>query len=71
MSEALARTIEAYDSVFGNRGKDSSATWIVECPVVAGCFTSFNSSIARILNEDTIEPTTAEIDFPGCHDGES
>jgi len=64
MSEALARTIEAYDSVFGNRGKDSSATWIVECPVVAGCFTSFNSSIARILNEDTIEPTTAEMISP-------
>jgi hypothetical protein len=64
MSEALARTIEAYDSVFGGRGKESSAMWIVECPVVAGCFTSFNSSIARILNEDAIEPATAEMISP-------
>jgi hypothetical protein len=64
MSEALARTIEAYDAVFGSRGKDSSAMWIVECPVVAGCFTSFNSSIARIWNEDAIEPTTAEMISP-------
>jgi hypothetical protein len=64
MSEALARTIEAYDSVFGSRAKDTSAMWIVECPVVAGCFTSFNSSIARILNEDAIEPATAEMISP-------
>jgi len=31
-SEALARAIQAYNSIFGVRPKDSHQLWIVECP---------------------------------------
>jgi hypothetical protein len=59
--DALVRTMEAYDSFFGAQAKESSATWIVECPVVAGCFTNFNPTTAKLLGEDEKEPTTAEM----------
>lgn len=38
-SDQLVKTLQAYDSVFGNRDKKERPLWIVECPVVAGCFT--------------------------------
>lgn len=59
VSDALDRTIAAYDSVFGTRTKEPSATWIVECPVVAGCFTNLNPSAAKLLGEE--EPVSAEM----------
>jgi hypothetical protein len=61
LSEALNRTIAAYDSVFGTRVMEPSATWIVECPVVAGCFTNLNPSTAKLLGEEEKEPVTAEM----------
>src|SRR5260370_8732207 len=58
--DALVRTMEAYDSTFGVRSKDSSTTYIVECPAAAGCFTNFNASTAKLLGDDEKEPTSAE-----------
>jgi hypothetical protein len=60
-SEGLARVIGAYNASFGERGKESSQTWIVECPVTAGCFTKLNPVTAKLLGEDENERTTAEM----------
>jgi hypothetical protein len=52
--EALARAIRLYDSMFGNRLAESADLWIVECPVVTGCFTSsasVYSELAPLENE--------------------
>lgn len=61
VSDALGRVLAAYDAAFGERSKESLQTWIVECPVVAGCFTSLNPLRARLLGEDENEKTTAEM----------
>jgi hypothetical protein len=60
-SEALKRVIAAYDAAFGERSRESSQIWIVECPVVAGCFTSLNPLRARLLGQEENERTTAEM----------
>jgi hypothetical protein len=62
-SDALARTMEAYDSAFGARSKDTSTTWIVECPVTDGCFTNLNATTAELLGEEK-EPVSAEMVSP-------
>jgi hypothetical protein len=59
-SEALARAIKTYDSTFGSRPKDSHQLWLVECPDVAGCFTSTTSNFARLTSEAN-EKTSAEM----------
>jgi len=59
-SDALVRTMEAYDSAFGARSKVSSTTWIVECPVAAGCFTNLNASAAKLLGDEK-ESVSAEM----------
>jgi len=60
-SETLERVIAGYDAAFGERTKRASQTWIVECPVVKGCFTSFNPRRARLLGQEENERTTAEM----------
>jgi hypothetical protein len=64
ISEALARTMKAYDAVFGARTKEASATWIVECPVAKGCFTLPTRTTAVLLGERKEEPTLAEMVSP-------
>ena len=59
-SEALARAIQAYDSTFGTRPKDSHQLWLVECPDLPGCFTSTTSNFGRLTSEGN-EKTTAEM----------
>jgi hypothetical protein len=59
-SDGLARVIAAYDASFGERGKESSQTWIVECPAAAGCFPKLNPVTAKLLGEED-ERTTAEM----------
>jgi hypothetical protein len=59
-SDGLARVTAAYDASFGERGKESSQTWIVECPVAAGCLTKLNPVTAKLLGEED-ERTTAEM----------
>jgi hypothetical protein len=63
VSDALGRTIQVYNSEFGNRSKESFPTWIVECPVAAGCFTNLNGPVGRLLEEEGEgeEPTSAEM----------
>jgi hypothetical protein len=61
VSDALVRTIEAYDSTFGARGRESSPTWIVECPATAGCFTNFSPTTARLFGEDENHTASAEM----------
>ncbi len=61
VSDALARMMEAYDSTFGARSKDTSTTWIVECPVADGCFTNLNASTAKLLGGDEKAPISAEM----------
>ncbi len=60
VSDALARTIEAYDSMFEAGSKGTSTMWIVECPVVDGCFTNLNAATAKLLGEDEKAPDSAE-----------
>lgn len=64
-SDELVKTLQAYDSVFGNRDKKQRPLWIVECPVVAGCFTrspAANASVSEVsaVTQD-VEPTSAEM----------
>jgi len=71
-SAALVRTMEAYDAMFGARSKDSSTTWIVECPVTPGCFTNLNATMAKLLGEEKesvsaelVSPDTLMVDLQG------
>jgi hypothetical protein len=48
-SDALLRAIRAYDSMFGNAPRESDALWIVECPVVTGCFSSSSSAYTQLI----------------------
>ena len=59
-SEALVRAVQAYDSTFGTRPRDSNRLWIVECPDPAGCFTATTSNFARLISEPN-EKTSAEM----------
>ena len=61
VSNALAQVMAEYDAAFGERGKTPSQTWIVECPVVAGCFTNLHPLRAKLLAQDESEQTTAEM----------
>ena len=61
VSEGLARVIAAYNAAFGARSKESSQTWIVECPVVPGCFTGLSPLRARLLGRGENERTTTEM----------
>ena len=61
-SDALARVTAAYDTAFGERSQESSQIWIVECPVVAGCFTNLNPLRAgALLGQQENQPPTAEM----------
>lgn len=60
-SDVLARVMAAYDTAFGTRSKEASQTWIVECPVTAGCFTNLNPLRAKLLGHEENERTTAEM----------
>lgn len=61
ISDALARLMSEYDTAFGERARTPSETWIVECPVVAGCFTSLNPLRAKLLAQDENEQATTEM----------
>jgi hypothetical protein len=50
--DALARAVQAFDTTFGTRAETSQQLWIVECPVVAGCFSAARSSYASLLNPE-------------------
>lgn len=58
--EALIRATRAYDSMLGNRRDKSSELWIVECPVVAGCFSAGVSAYEKLVAREG-EKTAAEM----------
>jgi hypothetical protein len=71
-SEALARAIEAYNSNFGTRPKDSHQLWIVECPDVTGCFSNASSLFSKLTSEvnqkttsEMVSQDTALVDLTG------
>jgi hypothetical protein len=71
-ADGLVRTIQAYDATFGTRSEKPQPLWIVECPVLAGCFTSTESSYASLLNAEPaavsaelVSSDTLLIDFNG------
>jgi hypothetical protein len=50
--QSLSRVIQVYDRTFGNRTKKSAPFWIVQCPVVPGCFVAQNSRYAQFLGAE-------------------
>jgi len=50
--DALVRAVQAYDSTFGARSQKSKPFWIVECPVLDGCFTAAESVYANLLSAE-------------------
>lgn len=58
--DSIARTVEAYDATFGNRPANEQSLWVVECPIVASCFTTQKSSYAPLLGAEA-ESTSAEL----------
>src|SRR5215471_18313417 len=61
LSDALARVIAAYNTALGQRGRESSQVWLVECPVAVGCFTNLNPLRARLLGENEGGQSRAEM----------
>lgn len=61
ISDALARVMAEYATAFGERGKGPSPTWIVECPVVAGCLSNLNPLRAKLLAREENEQATTEM----------
>ena len=49
-AEALVRTIQAYDAAFGSRSRNAQPFWLVECPVLSGCFTPTASFYSNLLS---------------------
>lgn len=71
-ADALVRAIQAYDGEFGPRTEKKQPLWIVECPVIAGCFSAAESSYANFLNAEPASASsqlasfdTVLIDFSG------
>jgi hypothetical protein len=56
-ADALVRALQAYKSTFGDRSSESHQLWIVECPVVAGCFTSTASNYSKLIFEGNEKPS--------------
>lgn len=61
IGDALARVMAEYATAFGERGKGPSPTWIVECPVVAGCLSNLNALRAKLLAREENEQATTEM----------
>ena len=49
-ADALVRTIQAYDAAFGSRSRNAQPFWLVECPVLTGCFTATASAYSNLLS---------------------
>jgi hypothetical protein len=71
-ADALAHAIRAYDATFGARAQGKQPLWIVECPALAGCFTTTESSYANLLSaepasvsSELVSLDTLLIDFSG------
>ncbi len=63
-ADALVRTIQAYDATFGTRSPSAQPLWLVECPVISGCFTASASSYSNFLGAEpgTVSSELASFD---------
>jgi Arc/MetJ-type ribon-helix-helix transcriptional regulator len=59
-AEALVRTIQAYDAAFGSRRRNAQPFWLVECPVLSGCFTATASFYSNLLSSQA-EAVSSEL----------
>lgn len=55
--DALARTMRAYDAMFGKRAPESHQLWVVQCPAIPGCFAHTASNYAAFLFEQDEKPS--------------
>ena len=60
-STQISGTINAYATIFGTPSDRKSTFWIVECPVVDGCFSNFNSNISRLLTDNPSAAPSSEL----------
>ena len=51
--DSLVRALDAYDAVFGIRGKQPQTLWIAECPQTESCFTGRTARYAQLLDLPT------------------
>jgi len=58
----LVRTIHAYDAAFGSR--TAQPFWLVECPVLSGCFTATASTYSNLLSSqpEAVSSELASVD---------
>ena len=60
-STQISRTIHAYATIFGTPPNRKSTFWIVECPIVDGCFSNFNSNLSRLLTDNPSAAPSSEL----------
>ena len=70
---AVSRIVQAYDQAFGNRSKVAAPLWVVQCPIVPGCFTTEHSAYAEFLgaepdavSSELASADTLMMDFSGA-----
>ncbi len=56
-ADSLVKSVEAYNAMFGNRSEESHQLWVVECPVVTGCFTGAASDYSKLISEGDEKPS--------------
>ena len=56
-ASGLVSAIHAYDGLFGKRLEKSKDLWMVECPVVASCFSTSASYFAPLIYDPGTKPT--------------
>jgi hypothetical protein len=56
-ADALVKSAQAYNAMFGNRSEESHQLWVVECPVVEGCFTGVGSNYAKLISGSDEKPS--------------
>ena len=60
-SNVLVRTTQVYDQLFGSRSQKDRPLWVVECPVIAGCFLNQGGRSAPLLEQDRSQPSAAQM----------
>jgi hypothetical protein len=56
-SGQLARTVDAYSSVFGAQTSRVQKLWIIECPALAGCFSRLRPDVSTFLDQRQNSPS--------------
>jgi hypothetical protein len=56
-ADALLKSVQAYNAMFGDRSAESHQLWVVECPLVAGCFTGAASNYAKLIAGSEKKPS--------------